>query len=340
MASTARDGAAIAAIYNLSFPILFPQGEVSGIRNYVLSRTSNWAGQPVVIDLAITNDSDGWENQHKLADYYSLENRQRRDFNPRYSLRTGFLSVDYSSDLAPETASAATNEINEDLELLALLWSLAQRRRVVIDPVSIAVQRAMPIPLLFAGDLVDTCGFNEPLIAPAHIWAFYDRFRIHSGYALQNLFLSNQMRRHLATFMTPYLDERIDALWKICESVGKRLMQVEPASDAMTAAKDAYKAAVVVGPVHREAKSLQLVGAALHRFGITPNWLELNSIRSLRNSLAHEFIYDKALNSEPWLQQYAFMDDMVERLLLSEVGAVALGSFSCPVRATVNGKAI
>src|SRR4051812_14302333 len=127
----------LSRIYNLSFDGLFDPGSVRGIENYRLGLTSTLSGFDVTVNILLSNDQESWDNQQRLADYYTSANKQTLEFNPRLSLCTGFLEVEYRDNLDTTTLLAATDELNSDIAMFSLIFSFAQRRRVIIGPMNL-----------------------------------------------------------------------------------------------------------------------------------------------------------------------------------------------------------
>lgn len=118
------------------------------------------------IKLELSNTKEQFEYQDQFAQFNSLVNKQRIGHNYSACCETGKLRI-YYPDFNHQYTSLITDRVNLFLrDFLSYVLTFFQRRRIIFGVVRImpSSKKIFPMPLLMAGELIDSIGYGEPLI--------------------------------------------------------------------------------------------------------------------------------------------------------------------------------
>lgn len=274
---------------------------------------SNLIGEEVNIEFELFNTVDQLENEKRLEKYHYINNKQNMEYNPRYSLRTGTLTVIYP-DFPPEYAYPFTEQVGMFVhKVLAYTLGFFQRRRVIFGTPRLTSTKLLvyAMPPFFSGDLMDSNGYGTPLIAYEYtenylINALNNFSRLSTDKALILMLL----KRYNETLNLPYTYERVEAYLRILESLGKKM----PNNPTI---EDKRNAICILRRNGKKSDTLRNLIAPIVEYNLEHTDKDINDSFDFRNRVVHEYLNPGLLNDPSINRLFPFLAKCIEHSIVS-----------------------
>jgi hypothetical protein len=302
-----------ARVFNLTLGDVHPEGLSFSWHSRHLSEAM---GASVRFVGHLTNDPALLDNETELAEYHSVNNKQNLGHNPRSSVQTGWLIVEYP-DFPEDLTGSFVEDGNIFLgEVVAAILSFFQRRRILIGIVRFTSSQRyiIAMPPFFAGEWIDSVAYGPEALSPLHLeeglvaaLAQYEKMDDERKGRTRML-----LARYNELLNLPYVHERTEGLWRIVEAIGR----IVPRSPKATSE---YRRLLAICGA-KSSSNLELLVAALVHYGAKYSDDDVRDAREFRNHATHEYLDPKLSNWPSLVSSFYFLQRCADRMIAAELG--------------------